>query len=117
MREWLEERLQALTDFEVRRLFGGAGLYAADSIFGILYAGRVYLKTDDATRSEFIERGSEPFRPRQNTVLKSYFEVPPEVLDDDGELLRWARRAQEVAAAAPQRPARRPRAPAPRRRK
>jgi DNA transformation protein len=116
MREWLEERLQALTDFEVRRLFGGAGLYAAGSIFGILYAGRVYLKTDDETRSGFIERGSEPFRPRQTTVLKSYFEVPPEVLDDDGELLRWARRAQKVAEAAPQKPARRPRAPALRRR-
>jgi DNA transformation protein and related proteins len=117
MREWLEERLQALTEFEVRRLFGGAGLYAAGTIFGILYAGRVYLKTDDETRSAFIERGSEPFRPRQTTVLKSYFEVPPEVLDDDGELVRWAGRALQAALAAPQKPARRPRAPAPRRRK
>jgi DNA transformation protein len=64
--------------YEVRRMFGGSGLYAEGTMFGILNAGRVYLKTDDATRVTFTERGSEAFSPREGRVLSSYHEVPVE---------------------------------------
>jgi DNA transformation protein and related proteins len=97
MRDWLEERLGAMPELEVRRLFGGAGLYSADTIFGIYYDGRVFLKVDARSRDEFVERGCEAFRPRSGRTLASYYEVPAEVLDDDAELLRWARRAWDAA--------------------
>jgi DNA transformation protein len=118
-REWVEEVLGRLPELSVRRLFGGAGVYAEDTIFGILYDQRLYLKTDDATRVAFIERGCHPLRARSGNVLTAYYEVPPEVLDDEDELLRWARLALEVAhrsasGEAPRRPeqARRKRRPA-----
>jgi hypothetical protein len=38
-----------------------------------------------------------PFRPRRGAVLKSYHEVPADILDDDAELLTWARAALLVA--------------------
>lgn len=97
IREWLEERLGTLPELGVRRLFGGAGVYAEDTIFGILYEQRLYLKTDEQTRAAFIERGCDALRVRAGTVLTAYYEVPPEVLDDEEELLRWARRALAVA--------------------
>ena len=31
-----------------------------------------------------------PFRPNERQTLKSYYEVPPEVLDDPEALLSWA---------------------------
>jgi hypothetical protein len=34
-------------------------------------------------------------------VLKSYYELPPEMLDDEDEFLAWARQALEVAKAVP----------------
>lgn len=37
-----------------------------------------------------------PFRPNERQTLKSYYEVPPEVLDDHEALLAWAREAIRV---------------------
>jgi DNA transformation protein len=101
MREWLEDSLHDLPRFAMRRLFGGAGLYARDVMFGILYRARVYLKTDEATRAAYAERGMQAFRVRQGTVLTKYYEVPPAVLADEAELLTWCRRALAVAETTP----------------
>lgn len=101
MREWLETCLERLPELEVRRMFGGAGIYAEGTMFGILDDGRVYLKTDDASRAAFVELGTGPFRASKTMVIKSYYEVHPEVLDDEDAFLAWARRALEVAKAAP----------------
>ena len=96
-REWVEEVLGTLPELSVRRLFGGAGVYAVDTIFGIHYDQRLYLKTDEDTRPAFVARGCDALRARSGTVLTAYYEVPPEVLDDEEELLSWARRALAVA--------------------
>jgi DNA transformation protein len=107
VREWLEEALRALPQLCIRRLFQGAGIYADDVIFGILYEQRLYLKTDERTRVAFVERGSEALRARSGQVLTSYYEVPPEVVDDEAALLGWAQLALDVARARPARPRRR----------
>lgn len=101
VREWLEDLLKPLPDLDARSMFGGTGIYSQGTMFAILHGGRVYLKTDQETRVAFVRRGSEPFRPREGSVLASYHEVPGEILDDDEELLAWARRAILVARASP----------------
>lgn len=50
MQEWLEERSSELADLEVRRIFGGSGVYAEGTMFGSSSAGRVYSRTDDDAR-------------------------------------------------------------------
>ena len=107
IRGWLEEALAALPELSIRRLFGGAGIYSGETIFGVIYAQRVYLKTDERTRASFEERGSEALRARSGTVLTRYYEVPAEVLDDEDELVRWARVALDAANDEPARPRRR----------
>jgi DNA transformation protein len=109
MWEWLEERLDKLPELELHRLFGGAGVYAGGTMFGILHSGIIYLKTSEATRQAFVDRGMGPFRTPRGAVLKSYYEVPPDVLEDQDELLVWARRAVEVADVASTLRASRPR--------
>lgn len=73
-------------------------MYAEGTMFGIVHGDRIYLKTSSSTRAVFVERGMKPFRPPRGAVLKRYFEVPPDVLDDETELVVWSRRALAVGA-------------------
>jgi DNA transformation protein and related proteins len=98
MQEFLEDQLRKLPELEIRPMFGGAGVYAEGTMFGIVHAGRVYFKTSPSTRAAFVELGMKAFRPPRGAVLKSYYEVPAEVLDGGAELVVWARRALAGAA-------------------
>lgn len=94
------DRLLELVDGATRRrMFGGVGIYTEGAMFGIAYDERMYLKVDDESRAEFEELGSGPFRPNERQTLRSFYEVPEEVLGDDAELAAWARRAVEAARA------------------
>jgi DNA transformation protein len=82
-------------------MFGGHGLYQGQRFFGILMAGRLYFKTNEQTRSEYLKRGMSPFiyeKARQTTAMH-YYEVPPEILEDREQLIVWAREAILVASA------------------
>ena len=100
-KDFVVDQLSGLPELRVKAMFGGHGLYQADRFFGILMDGRLYFKTDERTRADYVERGMAPFiyekAPRITTI--HYFEVPPEVLEDREELAAWARRAVEAAAA------------------
>jgi DNA transformation protein len=85
--------LAALGEVTSRPLFGGHGLYWRETIFAILYRGRLYLKVDEESKGDYLARGMGPFRPNERQTLKSYYEVPPEVLADPEALLSWSREA------------------------
>jgi DNA transformation protein len=87
------DRLSELGDISSRPMFGGHGLYRRDVIFGILFRGRLYLKVDEESKGQYVARGTGPFRPNERQTLKSYYEVPPVIIDDPEALLAWARGA------------------------
>jgi DNA transformation protein len=89
----IHDRLAALGDITSRPLFGGHGLYWWDVIFGIQFRRRLCFKVDEESRGEYLARGMGPFRPNTRQTIKSYFEVPAEVLEDREVLLSWAREA------------------------
>src|SRR5437868_12393557 len=93
----LEDRildgLAPLDEVTSRPMFGGHGLYWRETIFAILFGGRLYLKVDEQSKGDFVSRGMGPFRPNERQTLKSYYEVPPDVLADPEALLSWAGRA------------------------
>jgi DNA transformation protein len=86
----IDDRLAALGGVTSRPMFGGHGLYWRDTIFGIVFRGRLYLKVDERTMGDYLARGMGPFRPNERQTLKSYFEVPPDVLAESEVLLSWA---------------------------
>jgi DNA transformation protein len=92
-REYVEDQLRALGAVEFHTMFGGYGLYRGPFFFGILHRGRLYFKTDSDSRPEYVARGMGPFRPNVRQTLKSYYEVPAEVIEDADALIEWARRA------------------------
>jgi DNA transformation protein len=97
MTDQIMDDLAGLGEITARSMFGGLGLYRSETIFGILFRGRLYLKVDDRSREEFEVRGMEPFRPKERQVLKSYFEVPAEVLANPETLRSWAGEAIRAA--------------------
>ncbi len=96
--DYISGILSKLEGFHVKKMFGGAGLYMDNKIFGIVYESDLYLKTDSTIEGDFIEKGMGRFIPYPNRKMTMpYFEVPPEVLEDDDELLEWSRRSLEIS--------------------
>ena len=88
--DFVLDQLHALGGVEKRRMFGSYGLYHNGTFFGIISGGRLYLKTDTTTRLAYEERGMGAFQPSERQTLRSYYEVPADVLEDDEQLVAWA---------------------------
>ena len=92
-KEFVLDQLAAMESVTSRAMFGGFGLYHHEVFFGILSKGRLYFKTREETRPAYEEYGMQPFRPSDKQTLKNYYEVPPDILEDGDELIRWAEQA------------------------
>ena len=95
----LEFRLGSWGPIQVKRLFGGYAFYRDGIIFGLFFRERVYFKTNDDNRDDYLRAGMRPFeytRGDGRTIAMPYHEVPPRVLDDLDELPEWADKALAV---------------------
>lgn len=83
--------------FSSRRMFGGIGLYLDGRFFGIIDGGRLYFRTDDGSRPEYLRRGSAALqpkhRPRGPRTVDRNFEVPADIRAESALLREWAVRA------------------------
>ena len=91
--EFIQDQLCDLRGLACRRMFGGYGLYHGETFFGIIFRGRLFFKTDTSTAEHYRAHGMRPFRPSATQTLRSYYEVPLEVMEDAEELTAWARAA------------------------
>jgi len=79
-------------------MFGGAGFYLDGEFFGILYNERLYFRVSDDTIDDYTTRGMKPFAPfthKGRPGSKGYYEVPLEILESAGDLVKWARAARQ----------------------
>jgi DNA transformation protein len=83
------DQLSDLSGLTCRAMFGGYGLYRGETFFGIIHKGRLYFKVTPATVSRYKEQGMKPFRPNAKQTLKSFYEVPVDVLEDREQLTAW----------------------------
>ena len=91
------DQLDEMNDVHARPMFGGFGLYRGETFFGLISSdGRLYFKTDAATREEYVAQGMGPFRANERLTLKSYYEAPADVLEDPDRLADWAEKAVEI---------------------
>ena len=89
-KDFVLDQLQELADVEARRMFGGYGLYRDETFFGIIHKGILYFKIDESTIGEYRRRKMKPFRPNAKQTLKSYYQVPVEIIEDGDRLADWA---------------------------
>lgn len=102
-RDFVLDQFAGVGDVECRAMFGGHGLYRGEAFFGIIFRGRLYFRTDEASRASYLERGMRPFRPNARQTLGTYYEVPLEVLENTRELERWAVAAVRTQRGGPKR--------------
>ena len=106
-KEFVLDQLSALPELRARAMFGAHGLYQADRFFGILDEGRLYFKVNEQSRAPYVDRGMKPFtyQVKGRVMTMGYYEVPPDVLENAGELVAWANEAIRVAATSLKQPA------------
>ena len=96
-KEFVLDQLAGMESVTCRAMFGGFGLYYYEIFFGILYKGRLYFKTNAQTRPAYEEHGMKPFRYSDKQTLKNYYEVPPDILENEEELVIWGQKAAQFA--------------------
>ncbi len=99
IKDFLLDQLRELPGLKCRAMFGGHGLYADGKFFGLVHRGRVFFKTDAASREVYLGRGMNCFQPNARQKLAAYYEVPADVLEQAEELKHWAHSAIQVAQA------------------
>lgn len=93
--ESVQELFSEFGRVTVRRMFGGAGIFADRLMIGLISNGDIYLKADDETVPSFEREGLKPFSygAKRRRVVMSYWRMPDRLLDDPDELAQWARAA------------------------
>jgi DNA transformation protein len=98
--DYIRDLFSAFRPVVVRRLFGGAGIYADGMMFALVAGEIIYLKVDDETASAFEQEGLAPFtyskKPGRQAVM-SYRRMPDRCYDDPDEMAVWAARAFAAA--------------------
>ena len=84
----------------IRRMFGGAGIYAGDLMFGLVSHELIYLKANADTVAAFERENCAPFQystKNGKRAVMPYWRLPDRLYDDPAELAQWAARALSVA--------------------
>ena len=97
--EALKELFKPFGEVAVKRMFGGAGVYAEGLCFAIESGGEVFLKVDAVSQPELVAAGSSPFIyvARGKPMPTSFWRFPAIAHEEADELIRWASLGLEAA--------------------
>lgn len=98
--EAIREIFEAFGPVQIRRMFGGQGIYREEVMFALEDEGELYLKVDDETVAHFRNLGSRPFSYRTKdgrTAILSFWLMPESAFDDPDEAAELARMAFKAA--------------------
>ena len=88
--DYMLDQFSAWGDVSARRMFGGAGLFRDGKMFGLIADDVAYLKVDETNKAKFLAAGSLPFKLKSNSPTMSFYEIPPDILENPEELIEWA---------------------------
>ncbi len=90
--DYLRDLFEPFGDIDIRRMFGGQGVYFDGLMFALVADGELYLKVDDTSKAEFSDAGSAPFTytGKGKSVEMSYWRLPEDALDDPDAMKQWA---------------------------
>lgn len=95
----IEDLFAPVGRFEVRRMFGGFGVFDEGLMVALVAQGVVYLKVDAESAPTFEEAGLEPFTytAKGHTKALSYRRLPEAAFDDTDVLAEWCGLARSAA--------------------
>ena len=97
--EYLKEVFEEFGPINVKRMFGGCGIYYNGVMFGLVMDDTLYLRADKTTEQCFLSKGLAQFEytKGERKVKMPYYLAPEEALENPGEARRWGDLAYEVA--------------------
>jgi DNA transformation protein and related proteins len=100
--DFIRELFAPFRPVMVKRMFGGAGIYAEGMMFGLIFDGAIYLRVDEASIPNFEREGSVPFvyplaKTHAGRPSRHFWRLPDRLYDDPDELAVWAARALAIA--------------------
>ncbi len=97
--EFISDQLEGFGPVDVKRMFGGAGIFREGLMFGLIADECLYLKVDDKTKPDFETEDSGPFLYEKNgkAMEMAYWRLPERLYDDPEEFTEWARHAFSAA--------------------
>lgn len=102
--EAIREFFEGLGQVEIRRMFGGRGIYCRGLIVGVYLRDELMVKGDEQSGPIYEQEGARRWvyenRRSKKPVAMPYWMIPGEVLDDPDTLNRWTRLAFESAVRA-----------------
>jgi len=89
---YLRDQFRRWGPVEIRRMFGGHGIFRGGTMFALIHDEMLFLRCDDANRAAFAAAGMGPFRYRRRgkLVALAYHQAPPEAVEDSDLLGEWA---------------------------
>ncbi|MFK7943602.1 MAG: TfoX/Sxy family protein, partial [Paracoccaceae bacterium] len=105
LREHIRDLFTDLGPIQIRRMFGGAGVYLDNACFALVIDDEIYMRGDETLAAEFEDAGAERWiydNERRGPVTMPYWRLPDSAQDDPEEAAFWARKslgpAQDAAA-------------------
>ena len=94
---YVTDQLSEFGEFEIKRMFGGVGLFKEGLMFGMFGGDTFRLKVDSSNQADFEAKGMKPFYSEKKKKGMPYWEVPIDVLEDKSELADWAAKSYQAA--------------------
>lgn len=98
--DFVTEQMTGFGPVNIRRMFGGAGVFRDGVMFALIANEVLYFKADETTEGDFMSEGLAPFTyetKRSPRTVMSYWRAPERCLDDPDEMTEWCRKALAVA--------------------
>lgn len=90
------DQMSDVKNIRSRKMFGGWGIYSGEKFFAIVSDNTLFFKTNKETSQKYIDFGMGPFAPSKDQILKNYYEVPADILENREELLIWAEESSNI---------------------
>lgn len=73
-------------------------MYSHNTQFGVIFGTTLYFCTNEQTRKKYEELGMKPFSYKtkiKTVIVKRYYTLPEEILNDEEKLIDWVEDAVE----------------------
>ena len=96
-KEYIADQLSLVEGVEMKKMFGGIGIFKEGKMFGMIGGDVFRLKADETNEPDFLAHGMKPYQNDKKKKGMPYWEVSAEVLEDKNELKNWAEKSFQIA--------------------
>ncbi|MGI9550270.1 MAG: TfoX/Sxy family protein [Aurantibacter sp.] len=94
---YVTDQLSEFPEVEIKKMFGGIGLFRNGLMFGMIGSDIFRLKVDEHNQKDYEVRGMKPYFSGKKKKGMPYWEVPADVLENKALLSEWAAKSYEAA--------------------